>query len=94
MSRRRVANHHFQQRFDKEFEAEERTDGVARQAEDHHVPLRTEEERLAGLHPHLMEVRGCDDIGEGGLNVVRRDMDRCRRVLVALQQEDPEGRAA
>jgi hypothetical protein len=53
-----------------------------------HVPL------YKGLYDHLKEVRDCDDIGEGGLNVVRRDMDRCRRVLAALQQEDPEGRAA
>ena len=50
-----------------------------------HVPL------YRGLHDHLKEVRDCDDIGEGGLNVVRRDMDRCRRVLVALGQADPEG---
>ena len=47
-----------------------------------------------GLYDHLKEVRDCDDIGEGGLNVVRRDMNRCRRVLAALQQEDPEGDAA
>jgi hypothetical protein len=53
-----------------------------------HAPL------YKGLYDHLKEVRDCDDIGEGGLNVVRRDMDRCRRVLVALEQEDPEGRAA
>ena len=49
---------------------------------------------LLNEYDHLKEVRDCDDIGEGGLNVVRRDMDRCRRVLAALQQEDPEGRAA
>lgn len=53
-----------------------------------HAPL------YEGLYDHLKEVRDCDDIGNGGLNVVRRDMDRCRRVLVALEQEDPEGRAA
>jgi len=53
-----------------------------------HAPL------YEGLYDHLKEARDCDDIGEGGLNMVRRDMDRCRRVLVALGQEDPEGRAA
>jgi hypothetical protein len=53
-----------------------------------HAPL------YKGLYDHLKEVRDCDDIGEGGLNVVRRDMDRCRRVLVALEQEDHNGRAA
>lgn len=47
-----------------------------------------------GLYDHLKEVHECDDIGKGGLSVVRRDMDRCRRVLVALEQEDPEGRVA
>lgn len=47
-----------------------------------------------GLYDHLKEVRDCDDIGEGGLIVVRRDMDRCRRVMVALGQEDPERGAA
>ncbi len=53
-----------------------------------HAPL------YMGLYDHLKEVRDCDDIGEGGLNVVRRDMDRCRRVLVALGQAGPEGGAA
>ena len=50
--------------------------------------------RCTKAYDHLKEVRDCDDIGEGGLNVVRRDMDRCRGVLVALQQEGPEGREA
>jgi hypothetical protein len=45
------------------------------------------------LYDHLKELRDCDDIGEGGLNVVRCDMDRCCRVLVALDQADPESRA-
>ena len=53
-----------------------------------HAPL------YKGLYDHLKEVRDCDDIGEGGLTVVQRDMDRCRRVLMTLEQEDPEGRAA
>jgi len=53
-----------------------------------HAPL------YKDLYDHLKEVRDCGDIGEGGLNVVRRDMDRCRRVLAALQQKDPEGHAA
>lgn len=53
-----------------------------------HAPL------YKGLYDHLREANNCDDIGEGGLNVVRRDMDRCRRVLVALGQSDPEGGAA
>lgn len=53
-----------------------------------HAPL------YSGLYDHLKEVRDCDDIGEGGLNVVRRDMDRCRRVLSALEQPHPDGGAA
>ena len=43
-----------------------------------------------GLHDHLNEVRQCDDIGEGGLKLVRRDMNRCRNVLLALGQDAPE----
>lgn len=46
-----------------------------------HAPL------YKGLYDHLNEVRKCDDIGEGGSTVVGRDMERCRRVLVALKQE-------
>lgn len=53
-----------------------------------HVPL------YRGLYEHMKEVRNRDDIGEGGLTVVRRDMDRCRRVLLGLGQDDPEGGAA
>lgn len=53
-----------------------------------HAPL------YSGLFNHLKEVLDCDDIGEGGLNVVRRDMDRCRKVLVALGEQDPQERAA
>lgn len=37
-----------------------------------------------GLHDHLHEVLACDDIGEGGRNLVRRDTQRCRDVLVTL----------
>ena len=47
-----------------------------------------------GLYDHLQEVLDCVDIGEGGLTVVRRDMDRCRKVLVALGQQDSPERAA
>lgn len=43
-----------------------------------------------GLYDHLKEVLVCDDIGEGGLNMVRRDMARCRDVLVALGHDDQE----
>ncbi|MDE0856813.1 MAG: hypothetical protein OSA97_20555, partial [Nevskia sp.] len=43
-----------------------------------HAPL------YRGLHDHLHEVLACDDIGEGGRNLVRRDMQRCRDVLVTL----------
>jgi integrase len=43
-----------------------------------------------GLHDHLNEVRQCDDIGEGGLKLVQRDMNRCRNVLLALGQDAPE----
>lgn len=37
-----------------------------------------------GLHDHLEEVLRCDDIGEAGLNIVRRDIERCREVLTSL----------
>jgi hypothetical protein len=53
-----------------------------------HAPL------YKGLYDHLKEVRDCVDIGEGGLSVVRRDMNRCHKVLVALAQADPEGGTA
>lgn len=44
-----------------------------------------------GLHDHLNEVVSkCDDIGDGGLKIVRRDMDRCRKVLQGLGQDVPE----
>jgi hypothetical protein len=44
-----------------------------------------------GLHDHLNEVVSkCDDIGDGGLKLVRRDMDRCRNVLEGLGQNVPE----
>lgn len=39
-----------------------------------------------GLHDHLQEVLACDDIGEGGRNMVSRDMQRCRSVLEDLVQ--------
>ncbi|ODV43423.1 hypothetical protein AWV79_17355 [Cupriavidus sp. UYMMa02A] len=47
-----------------------------------------------GLHDHLQEVLDCDDIGEGGRNLVRRDMQRCRDVLVALRQGVTPGAAS
>lgn len=47
-----------------------------------------------GLHDHLQEVLACDDIGEGGRNLVRRDMQRCRDVLVTLSQGDNSESAA
>jgi hypothetical protein len=44
-----------------------------------------------GLHDHLNEVViKCDDIGDGGLKLVRRDLDGCRKVLQGLGQDDPE----
>jgi integrase len=49
-----------------------------------HAPL------YRGLYDHLREVIGREDIGDGGRALVQRDLQRCRRVLVALGQ-DPEG---
>ena len=49
-----------------------------------HAPL------YRGLYDHLREVTNRDDIGPGGQSLVQRDLQRCRRVLVALGQ-DPEG---
>jgi hypothetical protein len=44
-----------------------------------------------GLHDHLNEVViKCADIGDGGLKLVRRDLDRCRKVLHGLGQDVPE----
>jgi hypothetical protein len=43
-----------------------------------------------GLYDHLREVLNCEDIGEGGINVVRRDMERCRKVLVSLGHDVEE----
>lgn len=40
-----------------------------------------------GLHDHLQEVAKMPDIGEGGLKLVERDMQRCRSVLAELGQE-------
>jgi hypothetical protein len=45
------------------------------------------------LHENLNEVRQCNDIGEGGLNIVRRDMNRCRKVLVAPGEDVSEAEA-
>lgn len=47
-----------------------------------HAPLYKE------LHDHLQEVLACSDIGEGGRNLVCRDMDRCHDVLIELRQHD------
>jgi hypothetical protein len=52
-----------------------------------HAPL------YRGLHEHLKEVCKCDDIGKGGLGLVKRDMNRCRSLLVALGQDVPEAEA-
>lgn len=46
-----------------------------------------------GLRDHLKEVLKCDDIGEGGLNLVRRDMERCHRVLMSLGESPQESEA-
>jgi len=43
-----------------------------------HAPL------YQGLYQHLQEVASCDDIGAGGLQLVERDMARCRAVLADL----------
>lgn len=43
-----------------------------------------------GLYDQLKTVVLCQDIGEGGLARVRRDIDRCRDVLMSLGY-DPEG---
>ena len=48
-----------------------------------HAPL------YRGLYDHLKEVTDRDDIGPSGQALVQRDLQRCRRVLVALGQ-DPE----
>ena len=37
-----------------------------------------------GMYDQLNDVLKCDDIGEGGLARVRRDLDRCRDVLTSL----------
>lgn len=37
-----------------------------------------------GLYAHLKEVARCDDIGASGMRLVKRDMTRCRDVLLAL----------
>lgn len=37
-----------------------------------------------GLYDHLKEVLKCGDIGQAGLARVKRDLDRCREVLVSL----------
>ena len=44
-----------------------------------------------GLHTHLREVIKCDDIGEGGLAIVKRDMNRCKRVLATLGEQVKPG---
>lgn len=45
-----------------------------------------------GLHAHLQEVViNCDDIGEGGMKMVRRDMGRCRNVLHRLGRDEGMG---
>lgn len=46
-----------------------------------------------GIYDHLQEVLKCDDIGEGGLARVRRDLGRCRDVLISLGY-DPAAQAA
>lgn len=45
------------------------------------------------LYRDLKDVEDCDDIGEGGRLRVRRDLDRCRDVLISLGYE-PESIAA
>lgn len=46
-----------------------------------------------GLRDHLGEVLKCGDIGEGGLKRVGRDIDRCRKVLLALRPDVAKGEA-
>ncbi|MFC5521794.1 hypothetical protein [Polaromonas jejuensis] len=43
-----------------------------------------------GLYDQLKELENCEDIGEGGRERVRRDLDRCRSVLRSLGH-DPVG---
>jgi hypothetical protein len=52
-----------------------------------HVPI------YRGLRDHLSEVLKCDDIGEGGLKRVWRDIDRCRKVFLVLGPDVAEGEA-
>lgn len=46
-----------------------------------HAPL------YRGLYDHLKEVADREDIGTSGKELVRRDLERCHRVLVALDQD-------
>ncbi|HDV6325016.1 TPA: hypothetical protein RJR39_001055 [Burkholderia cenocepacia] len=57
---------------------------------DHSVIGRRHAKLYQGLHEHLAEVLRCNDIGEAGLNIVRRDMERCRNVLAALGHDIQE----
>jgi hypothetical protein len=57
---------------------------------DHSVIGRRHAKLYQGLHEHLAEVLRCDDIGEAGLNIVHRDMERCRNVLAALGHDFQE----
>ncbi|MBR8374114.1 hypothetical protein [Burkholderia cenocepacia] len=54
---------------------------------NHSVISRRHKKLYQGLHDHLKEVLSCNDIGEAGLNIVRRDMERCRDVLSSLGHE-------
>ncbi|AIO39553.1 hypothetical protein DM40_3896 [Burkholderia cenocepacia] len=57
---------------------------------DHSVIDRRHAKLYQGLHNHLKEVLRCDDIGEAGLNIVRRDIERCRSVLISLGHDIPK----
>lgn len=57
---------------------------------NHSVIGRRHEKLYQGLHDHLKEVLSCNDIGEAGLNIVRRDMERCRDVLSSLGHDIQE----
>lgn len=51
---------------------------------DNAVIGRVHEKLYQGLYDHLKEVLKCGDIGSAGLARVKRDLDRCREVLVSL----------
>lgn len=49
-----------------------------------HLPI------YRGLRDHLAEVLQCTDIGQAGMNLVRRDMDRLNGVLTSLEPQAAE----